>query len=137
MSGKIVIPPGTNRPGKMVKRLTDRYPGATSRLGAFEPVKPDILISATVSLENLGFDARVIPTPGHTEGSLSILTAAGNAFVGDIAVNLPLLGKLRYGSPFGYSPGEMAASLKHLIREGAQRIYPAHGQSFDARRLRF
>lgn len=97
-----------------------------------EPVKPDVLISAEVSLENLGFDASIIPTPGNTEGSLSILTSAGNAFVGDIAVNLPLLASDRYTSPFGYSPGEMAASLKHLIRVGASRIYTAHGRPFDA-----
>jgi len=131
VSGKVVIPPGTNRPGKSVKKLTDWYPGATSRLCAFKPVKPDILISATVSLENLGFDARVIPTPGHTEGSLSILTSTGKAFVGDIAVNMPLFGQQRYRSPFGYSPGEMAESLQHLIREGARKIYPAHGRPFD------
>ncbi|MCP3955666.1 MAG: MBL fold metallo-hydrolase [Desulfobacterales bacterium] len=131
MSGKVVIPPGTNRPGKMVKKLTDRYPGTTSRLFAFEPVKPDVLITAPVSLENLGFEARVIPTPGHTEGSLSIVTSAGNAFVGDIAVNMPLLGKQRYGSPFGYSSFEMTTSLRTLIRQGARRIYPAHGKPFS------
>jgi glyoxylase-like metal-dependent hydrolase (beta-lactamase superfamily II) len=59
------------------------------------------------------------------------LTEAGNAFVGDIAVNMPLLGRLRYASPFGESSREMAASIKKLIRAGANRIYPAHGQPFS------
>jgi glyoxylase-like metal-dependent hydrolase (beta-lactamase superfamily II) len=120
------------RPGKLVKTLTDRYPAATSRLCAFKPVKPDLLISTEVSLDTLWFRAGVIPTPGHTPGSLSVLTEAGNAFVGDIAVNMPLLGRLRYASPFGESSREMAASIKKLIRAGANRIYPAHGQPFSA-----
>ena len=131
-SGKVVIPPGTNRPGKMVKQLTDRCPGATSRLCAFDPVEPDILISRAVSLEKLGFNARIIPTPGHTEGSLSVLTGSGNAFVGDIAVNMPLIAAPRYASPFGYSAQEMTSSLNGLIQAGARRIYPAHGQPFNA-----
>lgn len=135
-SAKVVIPPGTNRLGRLVKKITDRFPGATSRLCAFGPVAADIRITGEVSLEELGFEARIIPTPGHTTGSVSVLTAAGNAFVGDIAVNMPLLGTQRYASPFGYSPDEMATSLWHLTQQGARRIYPAHGRPFDARQLK-
>jgi len=129
-SAKVVIPPGTNRPGILVKNLTDRFPAVTSRLCAFDPVEPDVRITGEISLEKLGFEARIIPTPGHTPGSLSVLTGSGNAFVGDIAVNMPLLGAQRYVSPFGYSPDEMAASLQTLILAGAKRIYPAHGRPF-------
>jgi len=74
----------------------------------------------------------VIPTPGHTEGSLSVLAGSGNTFVGDIAVNMPLIAAPRYASPFGYSAQEMTSSLNGLIQAGAQRIYPAHGQPFSA-----
>ncbi len=131
-SGKVVIPPGTNRMAKRVKAFTRRHPDLTTRVCSFRSVEPDILISREQSLARLGFDASIIPTPGHTEGSLTVLTDAGNAFVGDIAVNMPLLGAQRYASPFGYSPDEMASSLQTLILAGAKRIYPAHGRPFDA-----
>jgi glyoxylase-like metal-dependent hydrolase (beta-lactamase superfamily II) len=40
-----------------------------------------------------------ILTPGHTEDSLSVLNAEGNAFAGDITVNMPILSTDRYNSP--------------------------------------
>jgi len=131
-SGKVVIPPGTILPGRLLKWMTDRCPEVTSKVCAFDPVAADLLISEPMDLKEHGFAARIIPTPGHTEGSLSILTAAGNAFVGDLAVNMPWLVKQRYCSPFGDSAGAMAASLEALIREGAKWIYPAHGRPFEA-----
>jgi len=133
-SGRVVIPPGTILPARLLKWMTDRCPEVTSRVCAFDPVAADLLISEPMDLKEHGFDARIIPTPGHTEGSLSILTAAGNAFVGDLAVNMPWLGRQRYSSPFGDSVGEMAASIESLIREGARWIYPAHGRPFEALR---
>jgi len=131
-SGQVVIPPGTVWPGKLLKRLTDSFPGLTSWVCAVEPVAADLLISEPMDLKEHGFAARIIPTPGHTGGSLSILTASGNAFVGDLAVNMPWLGQQCYCSPFGDSAVAMSASLKLLIREGAKWIYPAHGRPFEA-----
>lgn len=131
-SGRVVIPPGTLFPARLVKWMTGRLEKMTSRFCAFEPAVPDVLVSTPISLEKHGFDARIIPTPGHTIGSLSVLTSVGNAFVGDIAVNMPILGGQRYTSPFGYSARAMTASMENLIKEGARYFYPAHGRPFDA-----
>ena len=62
----------------------------------FKPVEPDILIDNDTNLDYLGFAARILPTPGHTPGSLSVITADGEAFVGDLAINT---------FPFGPAPG--------------------------------
>lgn len=132
-SGQVVIPPGTIWPAKLVKMLTTCFPGLTARVCAFYAIKADLLVSGPISLADHGFDAHLIPTPGHTEGSLSVLTSAGNAFVGDIAVNMLLLGRKRYASPFGYSAHEMTVSMENLIKEGARRFYPAHGRPFGAK----
>ena len=35
------------------------------------------------SLKKYGFDAKIIHIPGHTKGSIGILTKDGNMFVGD------------------------------------------------------
>jgi len=133
-SGQVVIPPGTILPARLLKWMTDRCPELTSRVCAFDPMGADLLISEPKDLKKYGFDARIIPTPGHTEGSLSILTAAGNAFVGDLAVNMPWLGRQRYRSPFGDSTVKMKASIENLVREGVRRFYPAHGRPFYAKK---
>jgi len=131
-SGRVDIPPGTMSLGRLLKRMTDCFPEVTSGVCAFDPVAADLLISEPLDLKKYGFEARIVPTPGHTQGSLSIMTSAGNALVGDLAVNMPWLGRQCYRSPFGDSAGEMKASMEKLITEGARRFYPAHGRPFDA-----
>ena len=84
------------------------------------------------SLEPYGIHGRVIHTPGHTSGSMSLLLDTGDAFVGDLAVN---------GLPFRIGPGmphvgENADAIKEswslIISSGARQIYPAHGKPFSA-----
>jgi hydroxyacylglutathione hydrolase len=45
---------------------------------------PDIVIDSERSLADFGVDAVVVPTPGHSRGSLSVFTADGEALVGDL-----------------------------------------------------
>ncbi|HEY5275851.1 MAG TPA: MBL fold metallo-hydrolase, partial [Coriobacteriia bacterium] len=53
---------------------------------SLSPVGPvaDIVIDQERSLSEFGIDAVVVPTPGHSRGSLSVFTAAGDALVGDL-----------------------------------------------------
>jgi glyoxylase-like metal-dependent hydrolase (beta-lactamase superfamily II) len=39
------------------------------------------------SLANMGIPGRVIHTPGHTAGSVSLLLDTGEVFAGDMAMN--------------------------------------------------
>ena len=44
-----------------------------------------------MSLYDYGIPGRVVYTPGHSSGSISVLLESGEAFVGDLAMNkLPL-----------------------------------------------
>lgn len=52
--------------------------GSRSRAAA-AALEPDILFSGPVSLAPWGVDASVVPTPGHTPGSVSIVPGAGSA----------------------------------------------------------
>ena len=54
-----------------------------NRKSKFETFKPDIGLTDGQKLNDYGFDAKVIHTPGHTKGSIAILTSDGDLFSGD------------------------------------------------------
>jgi hydroxyacylglutathione hydrolase len=84
------------------------------------------------SLEEHGIGGRVIHTPGHSPGSVSILLETGEAFVGDMAMNMfPL--RIGPGLPiFAEDLAQLKESWQRLLEQGAKVIYPAHGRSFSA-----
>ncbi len=89
-----------------------------------------------VSLEPFGLSGRVLHTPGHTRGSMSVSLDAGDAFVGDLAMNGHLM---RWGPglpSLGDDHGTVKASWRLLLEGGARTIYPAHGSPFGADVLR-
>ena len=84
------------------------------------------------SLAPFGISGKVLYTPGHTLGSVSVLLDSGNAFVGDLAMN---------GIPFHFRPGLpifaedlelVKRSWRLLLDQGAKVIYPGHGKPFRA-----
>ena len=48
------------------------------RPGHFDPFKPDIYVEDGLDLSEYGCQARVLHLPGHTKGSVGILTADGD-----------------------------------------------------------
>jgi glyoxylase-like metal-dependent hydrolase (beta-lactamase superfamily II) len=88
------------------------------------------------SLTEYGIPGKIMYTPGHSRGSVSVLLETGEAFVGDLAMS---------GFPLRLGPGlpilaedlqTVRASLRSLMAAGAQTIYPAHGQPFSVDILR-
>jgi hydroxyacylglutathione hydrolase len=55
---------------------------------------PDILIDGEKNLSAFGVEGMVIPTPGHTEGSTSVILPGGEAIVGDLVMEGFLLKRL-------------------------------------------
>jgi len=130
--GENTIPPAATGWGKVFGCLLRMSQGRAR----YEPFKPQVTIDAEMSLEPFGVAARVIPTPGHTPGSLSVILESGEALVGDLAMN---------GFPMRRGPGiptfaenvqEVYASWQKVLAAGAETIYPAHGKPFPATRLR-
>lgn len=89
-----------------------------------------------LSLRDYGVPGRIIHTPGHTEGSVSILLDSGEAFVGDNAMNmLPL--RLSPGLPvLGYDLERVKESWRTLLGEGVVTVYPSHGKPFPVNVIR-
>ena len=99
--------------------------------GLFRPAlvrtfKADVFVADGEDLLPYGFNARVIDTPGHTIGSISILPVFGDFFCGDFLTNN---GKPQANS-FLDDAGEMEASVKKLKDLDIKRIYPGHGKPF-------
>jgi len=85
----------------------------------------------TFSLERYGIAGRIIHTPGHTAGSISILLDSGEAIVGDMAMNsLPM--RLSPGLPvFAENLAKLIESWRILLKEDVKMIYPSHGGPFS------
>ena len=85
-----------------------------------------------LSLAVYGIPGKVLHTPGHSSGSMSVLLDSGEAFVGDLAMNgFPL--RLTPGFPiFAEDMATLRESWRLLLAQGARMIYPAHGKPFDA-----
>ena len=108
-----------------------------ARLHPFGGSPVDIALDDSgTSLEPFGVSGRVLHTPGHTPGSMSVLLDTGDAFVGDLAMN-GFPARPGPGMPtLGDDPDVVKTSWRLLLDSGAKRIYPAHGKSFDADVLR-
>jgi len=120
--------------------LTALYTLITRRDIEYPPLTPgdkDVILDGddTQVLRDLGFDARVIHTPGHTADSISVVTPDGKAFCGDAVMNfLPVSGAgLR--PIFVADQEQVFASWRKILDSGAQVIYPAHGAPLAAERL--
>ncbi len=90
---------------------------------SFVPVKPDILISEELSLNDFGIDGSIHLTPGHSRGSVSVLLKSGEAFIGDLAVNT----FLTVFPLFAEDAEEVLSSWEKIIKLGARKISPSHG----------
>jgi hydroxyacylglutathione hydrolase len=97
------------------------------RFGEKEECSPDILLKDGESLIEYGLDAQVLNTPGHSSGSLCILTNSGDLFCGDLFTNSskkPVLNSMMYDKPAG------EASFKRLKALSIKMVYPGHGSPF-------
>jgi len=97
------------------------------------PTEVDVVLGdEEVSLAKYGITGKVVHTPGHSSGSVSVLLETGDAFVGDMAMNkFPL--RLSPGLPiFAEDWEQLMESWELLLASGAKTIYPSHGEPFSA-----
>jgi glyoxylase-like metal-dependent hydrolase (beta-lactamase superfamily II) len=131
IEGKKVFPTGLNKWGRFMAFVWRPMFSLINYTG----VEPDILLEEDFPLAKYGIKGRIIHTPGHTNGSVSVFLDGGEAIVGDLAMNgLPM--RRGAGMPiFGNSEREIKQSWQKLINAGAKIIYPGHGDPFFASQL--
>jgi glyoxylase-like metal-dependent hydrolase (beta-lactamase superfamily II) len=98
-----------------------------NRKVGFDKFKPDVYLEDGQNLEKYGFDGKIIYLPGHTKGSIGILTPEGDLFIGDTLANMrkPAL------SPFVDDFEELKKSLERLKGLNVKMVYPGHGKPFS------
>ena len=125
-TGKPGFPAGVNGYGRAMSAL------AKSLLKInLPPIKVDrVLDDNGLSLTEYGIPAKVVYTPGHSMGHVSILLDSGDALVGDMAMNDWYL-RLTPGLPVLADDINMVVeSWKKILPMGIKRVYPAHGMDF-------
>ena len=101
----------------------------------FEAFTPDLVFEEGIALEPYGLRGRVLPTPGHTAGSVSVVLASGEALIGDVlrgSLVWPNKAREHY---FCNDPGRNQRSMVRLAREGLLRCHPGHFGSFPGSEL--
>lgn len=106
----------------------------------FAATEVDIVVKDSFDLRPYGADAQIISTPGHTPGSISVITAGGEAVVGDLIGGGLLLGLFLPDRPrYHYwiaSIDEVHASLKVLFAREIVKIHVGHGGPLNGMQAR-
>jgi glyoxylase-like metal-dependent hydrolase (beta-lactamase superfamily II) len=124
------MPPGITTWGKISTKL---FSWTIVPLVHIEPTEIDIVIQEEeYPLDEYGISGKIVYTPGHSSGSVSVLLDSGEAFVGDMAMNkFPL--RLSPGMPiYAENVQFLIDSWQRLLDEGVKTVFPAHGDSFSA-----
>jgi len=115
IKGEPVMPSGVTRWGKILGTFIKSW----SKKFSIEPSEVDIVIGEEdYSLEEFGIKGKIVFTPGHSPGSISVVLDSGDAFVGDMAMN---------GLPLTISPNlpifaEDMSALKNSCNYSASKI---------------
>ncbi len=127
--GNTPLPKGTNAYARFVVMLGRSL---FKKISRYKPVFPNIILSGAYDLEPFGFSGKVLPTPGHTSGSVSVILNSGDALVGDTLFNIT---PRTIFPPFANNPDVLMASWKLLLDTPARRFYPAHGRMIQRQTL--
>ena len=99
-------------------------PANIARSLELDKFTPDLAVDDGFSLVEYGFEARILHIPGHSKGSIGVLTDEGDLFCGDLMYNS--------GPDYYYSDDMVAynATLDRLKMLAIKIVYPGHGQPF-------
>jgi hydroxyacylglutathione hydrolase len=97
------------------------------RFGKENRLTPDLYVDDGFDLSEYGLDARIVHIPGHSAGSVGMLTAGGDLLCGDLleCTKTPALGSIMD------DPETAKASVAKLKSMRIRKVYPGHGEMFD------
>ena len=104
------------------------------KMARYPPLDPDILIGDSLDLRPFGIEGTVIPTPGHTPGSVSVFLATGDVIVGDAI--FPSIPSEKPGLPFWADDiGEAKRSIGVIRAHRPKKVYTGHGGPYSPEEL--
>lgn len=119
------FPDGTMAFSKIISSLANNLFFSKDQ---FEPVEADIIIDDDFDLSDYGVNGRIIHTPGHTEGSISIIIENKFCITGDTLFNMFLNSVY---PPFANDEEELLESWKKIRKQNCKKYYPGHGRKFS------
>ena len=102
------------------------------------PFNADIIIKDNdiIDLKPYGAVGKIIHTPGHTDGSISVLLDSGHAVVGDLFSAKKAKQGSKANFPFIYSDlNAIKGSMRKLLDQVGKQFYNAHGVVCDENAL--
>ena len=121
-SGDMFANKDTNPIAKAIARLLFFVTG----MGKFKTFTPDIFLEEGQKLTDFGWDATVLHLPGHSKGSIGILTPQGDLFCGDLLDNT----RSPAVNAMGDNVEQMRVSAEKLKGFTINTVYPGHGKPF-------
>jgi len=122
-TGENTLPRGTNMITKSIvswfgKQFLSRF--------SYTPCQYEYLVDTIFDLNNIGFNAYIMHTPGHTSGSMSIIIDDTIAIVGDTMFGIF---KWSVFPPFANDIIQMIDSWGKLLKTDCLVFIPAHGSA--------
>ncbi len=130
-NGTVDVPNGTIPLYRYISKMGQKR-GITLK---FPPVEADIKITKETSLEEYGYDGRILHTPGHSIGSVSLFFDDGKAFVGDSCFNYPAI-KRTILPGFAEDIPTLFNTWKFYLESDIHTFYPGHGDPFGKEKIR-
>lgn len=93
--------------------------------------RPDLQLADGDNLAAYGFDATILSIPGHSQGSIGLLTPGGDLFCGDLLEN----SRQPATNSIMDDRAACEASLEKLRAFEIGTVYPGHGKPFPMRAL--
>lgn len=122
--GAVSIPVGITIIGKIVYKSFEKNKDKMT----YTPATADITFSKEYDLKEFGINGKVMHTPGHSQGSVSVILDNKIMFIGDTLFNSPLF-NIRFKTPhFCDSIPLLKESLKSIINLKPDTIYLGHGK---------
>ncbi len=101
----------------------------------FAPVTPDLILNGFETLKAYGVNAKLRATPGHTDGSVSVLLENGDAIIGDVLRGDFML-ENRPNWHFFYDDVDLVqSSIKTILDLKPERLFVGHGKPFSFKSL--
>jgi len=123
--GNSPIPVGTNFISRIIAKTGEKFENI---IGCFKPFEAAIEVGDILDMSLYGLNIKIAHTPGHSEGSLTVITDNEIAITGDT-----LFGIFRNSvmPPFANDVNLLLKSWKTLIDSGCKRFLPGHGGEID------
>lgn len=97
-----------------------------------DSVQPDVLVDGRLGLNGYGVDGYVFSTPGHSPGSVTLVTKEGEAITGDMVG-----GGVKPALPGVYHDLQtLKASIGSLSQHAITKIHTSHGGVYSLRDVR-